>query len=211
MRNRYSAVLIAIMLLTGFQMTARAQGVQTGTIRGTVQDQQGLAVPGVTITATSPALQGPGPRSATVKAITLAALPAGQCSDLRVGRLYDGQETSAVNVGLQVTQNVTLPTGALTEAVQVVAETPSAIASPSVSANIRKEEIDALATPRTIQGITTLAPNVTERSPNAGQVVINGAFAWDNVFMINGVDVNDNLFAQPQNLFIEDAIKRPPC
>ena len=25
--------------------------------------------------------------------------------------------------------------------------------------------------------------------------------------MINGVDINDNLFAQPQNLFIEDAIE----
>ena len=110
-------------------------------------------------------------------------------------------------VGLQVTQNVTLPTGALTESIQVVAETPSVIATPTVGANIRKEEIDALATPRTIQGIATLRPNVTERSPNAGQVVINGAFAWDNVFMINGVDVNDNLFAQPQNLFIEDAIE----
>ena len=102
---------------------------------------------------------------------------------------------------------MTLPTGTLTEAVQVVAETPSVIATPTVGANIRKEEIDALATPRTIQGIATLAPNVTERSPNAGQVVINGAFAWDNVFMVNGVDVNDNLFAQPQNLFIEDAIE----
>ena len=102
---------------------------------------------------------------------------------------------------------MTLPTGTLTEAVQVVAETPSVIATPTVSANIRKEEVDALATPRTIQGIATLAPNVTERSPNAGQVVINGAFAWDNVFMVNGVDVNDNLFAQPQNLFIEDAIE----
>ena len=31
-----------------------AQGVQTGTIRGTVRDQQNLAVPGVTVTATSP-------------------------------------------------------------------------------------------------------------------------------------------------------------
>ena len=69
------------------------------------------------------------------------------------------------------------------------------IATPTVGANVRKEEIDALATPRTIQGIATLAPNLTERSPNAGQVVINGAFAWDNVFMVNGVDVNDNLFA----------------
>ena len=36
-----------------------AQGVQTGTIRGTVKDQQNLAVPGVTVTATSPDLQGP--------------------------------------------------------------------------------------------------------------------------------------------------------
>jgi hypothetical protein len=37
--------------------------------------------------------------------------------------------------------------------------------------------------------------------------VINGAFAFDNVFMLNGVDVNDNLFGAPQNLFIEDAIE----
>ena len=36
-----------------------AQGVQTGTIRGMVKDQQELAVPGVTVTVTSPALQGP--------------------------------------------------------------------------------------------------------------------------------------------------------
>ncbi len=38
-------------------------------------------------------------------------------------------------------------------------------------------------------------------------MVVNGAMAFDNIFMINGVDVNDNLFAQPQNLFIEDAIE----
>ena len=45
-------LLIALVLLTGFQVSALAQGVQTGTIRGTVQDQQGLAMPGVTVTAT---------------------------------------------------------------------------------------------------------------------------------------------------------------
>src|SRR5439155_21841529 len=58
-----------------------------------------------------------------------------------------------------------------------------------------------------IQGIATLAPAVTEYTPNASQLVINGAFAFDNVFMMNGVDINDNLFANPQNLFIEDAIE----
>src|SRR2546423_1418069 len=76
-----------------------------------------------------------------------------------------------------------------------------------VGVNLKHEEIEALATPRTLQGIATLAPSVSEYSPNGGQLVINGAFAFDNIFMVNGVDVNDNLFANPQNLFIEDAIQ----
>src|SRR5258708_3767359 len=36
---------------------------------------------------------------------------------------------------------------------------------------------------------------------------MKGGFAVDNVFMRNGVDINDTLFANPQNLFIEDAIE----
>lgn len=199
---------LIVLLALSLGGTAYGQGVQTGTIRGKVQDQQGLAVPGVTVTATSPALQGP--RTVTTDGegnYSLVALPAGQYEvTFELSGFATSKQATAVAVGLQVTQNVTLQTGTLSEAIQVVAETPAPIASPVVGANIRKEEIDALATPRTIQGIATLAPNVTERTPNAGQVVINGAFAWDNVFMVNGVDVNDNLFAQPQNLFIEDAI-----
>ena len=35
-----------------------AQGVQTGTVRGTIADPQGAPLPGVTVTITSPALQG---------------------------------------------------------------------------------------------------------------------------------------------------------
>src|SRR5262249_7733283 len=75
------------------------------------------------------------------------------------------------------------------------------------AAGFKHDEIESLATPRTIQGIAQLAPSVNENGPNAQTVVINGAFSFDNVFMVNGVDINDNLFAQPQNLFIEDAIQ----
>src|SRR5690606_11786470 len=64
-----------------------------------------------------------------------------------------------------------------------------------------------LAAPRTLSGIAEISPGLTSNTPNASQVSINGAFAFDNVFMINGVDVNDNLFGSPQNLFIEDAIE----
>ena len=115
--------------------------------------------------------------------------------------------TTAVPLGLSVEQNVTMLVAGVAEAIDVVAETPGPIATPVVGANFGREEIEALATPRTLQGIAQLAPALTENAPNSNQVVINGAFAFDNAFMINGVDVNDNLFAQPKDLFIEDAIE----
>ena len=52
-------LLTAAWLILGSAGSLFAQGVQTGTIRGMVKDQQDLAVPGATVTATSPALQGP--------------------------------------------------------------------------------------------------------------------------------------------------------
>src|SRR5262245_56632886 len=51
-------VIGTLALLLACSAASFAQGVQTGTIRGTVKDQQGLALPGATITATSAALQG---------------------------------------------------------------------------------------------------------------------------------------------------------
>ena len=207
MYARISAFFVALALaVTG---VAAAQGVQTGTIRGNVVDQQGLAVPGVTVTATSPALQGP--RSSTTDAsgaFTIPALPPGVYEvRFELSGFATISQSSNVALGLSVDQTVTMRAAAVTETVQVVAETPADIATPVVGINLAKEDIDRLATPRTIQGIATLSPALTERSPNAGQVIINGSFAFDNVFMVNGVDVNDNLFATPQNLFIEDAIQ----
>src|SRR5207247_1540788 len=47
-----------VVALLGVTAGAAAQGVQTGTIRGTVVDQQDLPVGNVTVTLTSKALQG---------------------------------------------------------------------------------------------------------------------------------------------------------
>ena len=49
---------ILFLLLGAIAAPLYAQGVQTGTIRGVVKDQQGLAVTGTTVTATSPGMQG---------------------------------------------------------------------------------------------------------------------------------------------------------
>src|SRR5258707_1240074 len=80
MKTRSTIILLAmfVAIAIAFAATGFAQGVQTGTIRGTVKDQQSLAVPGVTVTATSPAMQGS--RSVVTDAqgqFTINALPPG--------------------------------------------------------------------------------------------------------------------------------------
>jgi len=49
---------IGTCLLLVYSMTAFAQGNPTGTISGRITDAQGAVLPGVTITASSTALQG---------------------------------------------------------------------------------------------------------------------------------------------------------
>ena len=67
--------------------------------------------------------------------------------------------------------------------------------------------IDALPVGRRPVDIAELAPGLTANTFNAGQLAISGAFGFDNLFMVNGVDTNDNVFGTQNNLFIEDAIQ----
>ena len=55
--------------------------------------------------------------------------------------------------------------------------------------------------------IAELQPGLTDNTPNAGQVTINGAFAYDNIFLVDGVDINDNLFGTANALFVTEAIQ----
>jgi len=206
--RRFGSFILA-WLLCGAAAPGFAQGVQTGTIRGVVHDDQALAVPGVTVTVTSPALQGP--RSAvtdTEGAYTFLTLPPGDYTiRFELSGFGTVERRTAVPLGLVVVQDVTMKPAGVAETIQVVAETPAPIATPIVGANFKHDEVEALAMSRTLAGIAELSPALTNVTPNAGQVSINGAFSFDNVFMLNGVDVNDNLFGSPQNLFIEDAIQ----
>ncbi|HJY34504.1 MAG TPA: hypothetical protein VJ260_06605, partial [Vicinamibacterales bacterium] len=52
-----------------------------------------------------------------------------------------------------------------------------------------------------------LTPGLTDNTPNQNQVTIGGGLAYDNVFLVDGVDVNDNVFGQPNGLFIEEGIQ----
>lgn len=204
---RLSFAVLAVALLAC--STAFAQGRQTGTMVGTVTDRDGLVVPGATVTVTSPALQGA--RAATTDGngnFTIPFLPSGEyLVRFELAGMKTIEQRQRVDLGLTATVDARLQLDTLTEAVTVVAATPSIVTSVSSGANYRGEMVDKLASPRTIQGVAELAPGVTDNTPNAGQLTISGGFAYDNQFLIDGVDVADNLFGSANNLFIEDAIE----
>ena len=197
-------------LLLACSATSFAQGVQTGTIRGTVKDQQGLALPGATVTATSPALQGERTVvSDTEGNFLLRAMPPGSYSlKVEMSGMTSAQKTADVPLGGVAQVDVTLSISQLQESVTVAASAPTILTTPVVGANLKHDQVETLASRQDLEGIANLSPAVTESTaPNSQQLNINGAFAYDNLFMINGIDVNDNLFGSPQNVFIEDAIQ----
>jgi hypothetical protein len=131
-----------------------AQGVQTGTIRGVVKDQQGLAVPGTTITATSPALQGARTTVTDTEGnYSLTALPPGTYTlKFTLSGFGDVTRSTTLPLGLTIEQNATLQAAGVSEQVQVTGALPTPIATSIVGANLKHEEIEALATPRTLEG-----------------------------------------------------------
>jgi hypothetical protein len=188
---------------------ARAQGVQTGTIAGTVRDPAGLVLPGATVSASSPALQGERVSVTDENGqYVIRALPPGRYAvRVELSGFGASQYEATVDLGLATQVDARLELGGVQEQVTVVGAAASVITNTEGGANYKKPEIDALPTPRTLSGIAELAPGLTDNTPNARQVTIHGAFAYDNVFLVDGVDVNDNLFGNPNNLFIEDAIE----
>ena len=198
----------ALFVLAAFGL-AQAQGMQTGTISGTAKSPDGLAFPGVTVSVKSPALQGV--RTATTDQngnYIFKALPPGTyLVTFQVAGMQTLEKTAELELGRSITVDGTLQVGGVTETVTVTETLPGIVETASGGANYKATEIDTLPTGRTVAAIAALAPGLTTNTPNAGQLTISGAFAYDNVFLVDGVDVNDNVFGTANNLFIEDAIE----
>ena len=208
MKNRNAWVWVSLALCLVVGGAAFGQGVQSGTLVGTTTANDGSPLPGVTVTVTSPALQG---ERAVITALNgdyvIRPLPPGA---YRVVFALEGMKSVErnVTVGLGVTAraDAIMEVAAAEETIVVTGEAPSALESTTVGANFASEDVDALPIARDIASIAEFAPGLTDNTPNAGQVTISGGFAYDNVFLVDGVDVNDNLFGTANNLYIEDAI-----
>jgi hypothetical protein len=201
------AIALAV-LVAGMASSVLAQSARTGRLRGIVKDLQGRPVSDAKVTVTSPALQGRRTKTTgSYGDYAFEALPPG---DYQVTLRLSGADTTTrsthVWLGLPTRLDVTIGAAESVTTPATASSMPSPIESPIVGATFAHQEVEALAIPRTLVGIAQLSAGLTTITPNAAQVSISVAFAFDNVFTLDGVEVNDNPLGSPQNLFVEDAI-----
>jgi hypothetical protein len=199
--TRYLVCLAVLFVAAG----AFAQ--TTATLTGTVTTE-GKGLPGVTITVSSPNLQG---TRTTVSGAngdySLPSLPPGAYD---VNFELEGMQKVSKHSTLRLAEtsrvDADLVVSKVSESITVTAAAPSVLETPQVSTNFDAKTIESLPVDRTIQGRVLLAPGVTNTGPN-NQIVIHGAQSFDNLYLVNGVVVNENVRGQPQAAVIEDAIQ----
>ena len=202
-RVRHLVIFILAALLA---FSAFGQGT-TGTIVGTATTD-GQPLPGVTVTISSPSLQGA--RMAVTGeggGFTFPSIPPGHYA-VSFELAGMGKVTRNVTVQLASTSraDADLRMSAVAEAITVTAAAPAVLETTDVARNYTAEQVSELPVRRNITDTVLITPGVNQAGAR-GNIVISGAASYDNLFLVNGVVVNENLRGQPHNLFIEDAIQ----
>jgi len=200
---------LAAALIVLAAIGVQAQTTPTGTITGNVRDASGGVLPGVTVTAASPSLQGT--RSATTSANGDYIIPFLAAGDYTVTFEMSGFRKQEHKLRVQVAETVPLDAqlslSAVTEELTVTAEAPADFTSSATAASSYKADmIDKLPVGRTLNAAVLLAPGTTSNGPN-GNITFSGAMSFEGLFLINGVVSNETLRNQTTLLFIEDAIE----
>jgi hypothetical protein len=201
-------VLICLVVAAVLAPALTAQ-IPTGTIQGRVTADDGQDLPGVVVSATSPALQGT--RATTTAgngAYNLSALPPGTytltyelegfAAATREVRVLAAQ---TINSDIQMTLRSVAETITVTSRQETVSETRTG------ATTISLEDIEKLAVARTPVAMALLAPGISESGPGIGGPMISGAMSFENLWLLNGVVLNENVRGGPLPLFIEDAIQ----
>ncbi|MGB9836435.1 MAG: carboxypeptidase regulatory-like domain-containing protein [Candidatus Saccharicenans sp.] len=177
-----------IALLLCFSLISFAQITQTGTLNGTVYDQDKQPLPGVTVSLKSPALMGTMEMVTTERGhYRFPALPPGEYT---VTFKLSGFKTLVregikVNVGVTTTLDVTLEQSAIEESITVTGQAPTVdIQRTSMTASLTKEILQSLPAARNLGAFFNMAPGVTSST-------VHGSSERDNTYNIDGVNVTD--------------------
>jgi outer membrane receptor protein involved in Fe transport len=187
---RYSALVLLCLSLAA---AALAQET-TGTLIGRLEDPQGLALPGVTITVTGPQ----GAKTVVSDADGTYRLP------FLTPGLYDvraelqgfktvEQRGVTVSLGQTTTANLQLEVGGLTETVQVTASTAVVdTTSTTTGAVLSSDMLQRVPVGRRFTDALYLAPGVSSSgSAGAANPSVSGSTGLDNLYVVDGVNITN--------------------
>ncbi|HEU4521889.1 MAG TPA: TonB-dependent receptor [Thermoanaerobaculia bacterium] len=205
-RSRFMSALAACAV--GLLLVSSAAAQTTSSLTGTVTTA-GSPLPGVTVTISSPQMQGTRTAvSGEGGGYSFAAIPPG---DYTVRFELEGMQTATRRVQIGVGQSgradAELNVAALAEAITVTASSASVLETPTVTTNLSARMVEELPIPRTVLATALLAPGVNDSTVSGSQLQISGGPGYDNLVMVNGVAITETIRRQAMPLFIEDAVQ----
>ncbi|MEM9292609.1 MAG: carboxypeptidase-like regulatory domain-containing protein, partial [Acidobacteriota bacterium] len=160
--SRYATIALALALLVIGSAPVFAQGVQSSSITGQVTDSNGEALPGVTVTVSSPAQLGD--RTAFTGEngdfIIRGLTPGAYKVVFELSGMTTVERSATLELGRTSRSDATLQVASVEETIVVRGEAPNALETTTLGANFTAETIDSLANSRTPFGIATLSPGL---------------------------------------------------
>lgn len=202
---RFISLLVMIACFALFTSSVFAQTSTTGSIEGTVTDQNGAPVPNVTVTVSGPTLQGTQSAQTNGEGrYQIYNLPPGKYTvtveeNAGFGKLERPDVT--VNLSKTATADLTLLPKGTTAQVTITGADVAAVdvTSATSGTNVTSDQFSNFPTSRTVQGLFTIAPTVTgsglrdasgrERDPS-----VAGSSGPENNYILDGVNTSDPAF-----------------
>ena len=206
--NRLLRLLFPVLLCLAAATPVVAQ--TGGAFLGVVLDDQGLALPGATLTFTN--LETGFTRTDvtdTQGRFRAPALPPGMYSiTAELGGFAKAvRDKVTLTLGQELTVNMTMKVATLEESVTVTAGTPLVeTSSNTIGTTVSREQLDALPVPgRTFTALAQTAPGVT--GVGGGGVNAGGQLNRNNSYRIDGVSNDNNVLASPRGGLSMEAIR----
>ena len=192
-RSAQLVLLAVLLLLLGLTVAVGAQ--TTGSIRGEIKDQEGDALPGVTVTATSDSrgvsrttLSGAGGR------FVLSSMPIDSYTISTTLEGFQDQRIENVRVGIASTVKLEIEMALVTvEEVVTVTSTPILdVTSSSVGTNFTAEFIEDLPTDRNFWDMLAVSPGISAQSEGSTRMSAFGSSTSSNSWSIDGLDTTSS-------------------
>lgn len=209
LRTFVLSALCALLLA----LPALSQGIPSGVLSGRVTAQDGSPLPGVLVTVTSPALQGA--RTATTSEngeYNIPLLPPGEYQlTYELEGFLSPQQGVKISAAQTTRVDAEMAQATVSEEIVVTGTYETISTSATAATTYEKEFVEQLPMERNVRETVLLTPGASASGPasNArnGGISIAGSQSYENLFLVNGVVITENLRGQPFDLFIEDAIE----